>query len=107
MQKPAHRTIEPRAYDPLIHEGFIRQTDLVKAIQESLEGWVDLEGLLIEKYRIPKASLGKTLSTFFVCFYIPYDEFILTDTQLLNNQSHDYLRNHHSLPLKQLGDILY
>ena len=71
MQKSAHRTIEPRAYDPLIHEGFIRQTDLVKAIQESLQGLTDLEGLLIEKLRIPKAALGKTLSTFFDCPYIP------------------------------------
>src|SRR5437016_6204777 len=106
MQKPAHRTIEPRAYDPLIHEGFIRQTDLVKAIQESLEGWVDLEGLLIDKYRIPKAALGKTLSTFFDCPYIPYDERTLADPQLLNNLSHDYLRKHHWLPLKQQGDIL-
>jgi type II secretory ATPase GspE/PulE/Tfp pilus assembly ATPase PilB-like protein len=106
MQKPAHRTIEPRAYDPLIHEGFIRQADLVKAVQESLEGWVDLEGLLIEKYRIPKAALGKTLSTFFDCPYIPYDERTLADPQLLNNLSHDYLRKHHWLPLKKQGDIL-
>ena len=106
MQKSAHRTIEPRAYDPLIHEGFIRQADLVKAVQESLQGSTDLEGLLIEKYRVPKAALGKTLSTFFDCPYIPYDERTLADPQLLSNLSHDYLRRHHWLPLKQQGDIL-
>jgi hypothetical protein len=106
MQKSAHRTIEPRAYDALIQEGFIRQTDLVKAIQESLQGLTDLEGLLIEKYRIPKAALGKTLSAFFDCPYIPYDERTLADPQLLNNLSKDYLRRHHWLPLKQQGDIL-
>ncbi len=106
MQKAAHRTIEPRAYDPLIHEGFIRQPDLVKAVQESLQGSTDLEGLLIEKYRVPKAVLGKTLSTFFDCPYIPFDERTLADPQLLSNLSHDYLRRHHWLPLKQQGDIL-
>ena len=106
MQKLAHRTIEPRAYDPLIHEGFLRQADLVKAVQESQGGWTDLEGLLIEKYRVPKSVLGKTLSTFFNCSYIPYDERTLVDPQLLNNLSHDYLRKHHWLPLKQQGDIL-
>jgi type II secretory ATPase GspE/PulE/Tfp pilus assembly ATPase PilB-like protein len=106
MQKPTHRTIEPRAYDPLIHEGFIRQEDLVKAVQESLGGWTDLEGLLIEKYRVPKSALGKTLSTFFDCPYIPYDERTLADPQLLNNLSHDYLRKHHWVPLKQQGEIL-
>ena len=106
MQKLAHRTIEPRAYDPLIHEGFLRQADLVKAVQESQGGLTDLEGLLIEKYRVPKLVLGKTLSTFFNCSYIPYDERTLVDPQLLNNLSHDYLRKHHWLPLKQQGDIL-
>jgi len=106
MQKSAHRTIEPRAYDPLIHEGYIRQGDLVKAVQESLQGSTDLEGLLIEKYQIPKAALGKTLSTFFDCPYIPFDKRTLADPQLLNNLSHDYLRRHHWLPLKRQGDTL-
>ena len=106
MQKLAHRAIEPRAYDLLIHEGFIRQPDLVKAVQESLQGSTDLEGLLIEKYRVPKAVLGKTLSAFFDCPYIPYDERTLVDPQLLSTLSHDYLRRHHWLPLKQQGDIL-
>jgi type II secretory ATPase GspE/PulE/Tfp pilus assembly ATPase PilB-like protein len=106
MQKSAHRTIEPRAYDPLIHEGFIRQADFVKAVQESLQGPTDLESLLIEKYRVPKMVLGKTLSHFFDCPYIPYGDRTLADPQLLNNLSHDYLRRHHWLPLKQQGDIL-
>lgn len=106
MQKAAHRAIEPRAFDALIQEGLIRQTDLVKAIQESLQGATDLESLLLEKYRIPKAALGKTLSAFFDCPYIAYDERTLVDPQLLNNLSKDYLRRHHWLPLKQQGDIL-
>ncbi len=106
MQKSAHKTIEPRAYDPLIHEGFIRQADFVKAVQESLQGPTDLEGLLIEKYRVPKAVLGKTLSQFFDCPYIAYGDRTLADPHLLNNLSHDYLRRHHWLPLKQQGEIL-
>ena len=106
MQKLAHKTIEPRAYDPLIHEGFIRQGDFVKAVQDSLLGSTDLEGLLIERYRVPKAVLGKTLSAFFDCPYIPYDDRTLADPQLLSTLSHDYLRKHHWLPLKQQGDIL-
>ena len=106
MQKAANNTIDPRAYDPLIHAGVIRQADLIKAVQESVHKSTNLEGLLIEKYRVPKAVLGKTLSTFFDCPYIPYDERTLIDPQLLKNISHDYLRRHHWLPLKQQGDIL-
>jgi type II secretory ATPase GspE/PulE/Tfp pilus assembly ATPase PilB-like protein len=106
MQKSAQKTIEPHAYYPLIHEGFLLQADFVKAVQESMRGSTDLESLLLERYRIPKAVLGKTLSTFFDCPYIPYDGRTLADPQLLNNLSHDYLRRHHWLPLKQQGDIL-
>ena len=82
------------------------QSDFVKAVKESVRGSTDLESLLLERYRIPKAVLGKTLSTFFDCPYIPYDGRTLADPQLLNNLSHDYLRRHHWLPLKQQGEIL-
>ena len=106
MQKTVQRTIDPRAFDLLIDEGFIRQADLVKAFQDSLQGKTDLEGVLIEKYHVPKAALGKTLSKFFDCPYIPYDERTLADPKLIKDLSHDYLWKHRWLPLKCDGDIL-
>ncbi len=106
MQKTVQRTIDPRAFDLLIDEGFIRQADLVKAIQDSLQGRTDLEGVLIEKYRVPKAALGKTLSKFFDCPYIPFDERTIPDPKLLKDLSHDYLWKHRWLPLKCDGDVL-
>jgi type II secretory ATPase GspE/PulE/Tfp pilus assembly ATPase PilB-like protein len=106
MLKTAQRTIDPRAFDLLIDEGIIRQADLVKAIQDSLQGRIDLEGVLIEKYHVPKAALGKTLSKFFDCPYIPYDERTIADPKLVKDLSHDYLRKHRWLPLKCDGEVL-
>jgi type II secretory ATPase GspE/PulE/Tfp pilus assembly ATPase PilB-like protein len=106
MLKTVQNTIDPRAFDLLIDEGFIRQADLVKAIQDSLQGRNDLEGVLIEKYRVPKAALGKTLSKFFDCPYIPYDERTVVDPNLVKDLSHDYLWKHRWLPLKCDGDVL-
>jgi type II secretory ATPase GspE/PulE/Tfp pilus assembly ATPase PilB-like protein len=106
MLKTAQRTIDPRAFDLLIDEGFIRQADLVKAIQDSLQGRTDLEGVLIEKYRVPKAALGKALSKFFDCPYISYDERTIADPKLVKDLSHDYLRKHRWLPLKCDGEVL-
>ncbi|NOT21609.1 MAG: type II/IV secretion system protein [Nitrospiraceae bacterium] len=106
MQKSSHRTIEACAYDGLIHESLISQADLATALQESLQGSTDLEALLIRKYRIPKAALGRILSAFFDCPYIPHDGRTLANPQLLKNLSKDYLRNHHWVPLKQQDDIL-
>lgn len=106
MQKVVSRTIDPRAFDLLIDESFIRQGDLVKAVQDSLQQGVDLEDLLIQKYRVPKAALGKALSKFFDCPYVPYDERTLVDSQLTKDLSHDYLWKHSWLPLRSHDGVL-
>lgn len=100
MHKVANKTIDPRAYDLLVDESFIRHADLVKAVQESLQLHVDLEDLLIQKYKVPKAALGKALSKFFDCPYISYDERTIVDPQLIKDLSHDYLWKNSWLPLK-------
>ena len=106
MQKTVSRTIDPRAFDLLIDESFLRQGDLIKAVQDSLQQGVDLEEVLIQKYRVPKAALGKALSRFFDCPYIPYDEKTLVDPQLTKDLSQDYLWKHSWLPLKMHGSVL-
>ena len=106
MQKTVSRTIDPRAFDLLIDESFIRQGDLIKAVQDSLQQGVDLEHVLLEKYRVPKAALGKALSKFFDCPYIPYDEKTIVDPQLTRDLSQDYLWKHSWLPLKTHGSFL-
>lgn len=106
MLKAISRTIDPRAFDLLIDESFIRQGDLVKAVQDSLQQGIDLEELLLQQYRVPKAALGKALSKFFECPYIPYDETTIIDPQLTKDLSQDYLWKHSWLPLKSHGSVL-
>jgi type II secretory ATPase GspE/PulE/Tfp pilus assembly ATPase PilB-like protein len=106
MQKTVSRTIDPRAFDVPIDESFIRQGDLVKAVQDSLQQGVDLEQVLLEKYRVPKVALGKALSRFFDCPYIPFDEKTIVDPQLTKDLSHDYLWKHSWLPWKAHGSVL-
>ena len=106
MQKTTRTSIEPRAFDPLIAEGFIRQSDLIKAFQEAIDGNISLESLLIDKYRIPKARLGRALSEFFDCPYVPFDDRLAVDHALMKDLSHDYLKNHHWIPLKQDDQVL-
>jgi type II secretory ATPase GspE/PulE/Tfp pilus assembly ATPase PilB-like protein len=106
MPKTVQKTIDPHAFDLLIDEGFIRQADLVKAIQDSMQARTELEGVLLEKYRVPKAALGKALSRFFDCPYIPFDERTVADPKLVKDLSHDYLWKHRWLPLKCDGEVL-
>ena len=106
MQKTSRVTIEPRALDPLIAEGFIRQADLIKAFQEAMEGDASLETLLLDKYRVPRTRLGKALGDYFECPYVPFDERVTIDQSLLEDLSRDYLRNHHWLPFRRHDQVL-
>ena len=59
MQKVLSRTIDPRAFDLLVDESFIRQGDLVKAVQDSLQQGIDLEDLeLHQTLLVLRASPG-------------------------------------------------
>ena len=106
MQKISRTYFEPRALDPLIAEGLIRQADLIKVFQEALDGDLSLETLLLDKYKIPTARLGNALSEFFDCPYVPYDDRIIVDPALLKDLSRDYLRNHHWIPFKRQDQVL-
>jgi type II secretory ATPase GspE/PulE/Tfp pilus assembly ATPase PilB-like protein len=71
-----------------------------------MQARTELEGVLIEKYRVPKAALGKALSRFFDCPYVPFDERTIADPKLVKDLSQDYLWKHRWLPLKCDGEVL-
>ena len=57
--------------------------------------------ILIEKYKVPKLEIGKSLAQFHKCPYIEYSERTLVDIELLRNLNVDYLKKNHWMPLKR------
>lgn len=98
--------MERSLLDCIAYRGLMSQADLDVAIEESLSREVDLETILLEKYRVPRAALGSALSEFYQCPYVPYDERTVIDPDLLKNLSFDYLRRNSWLPLKRQGTVL-
>ncbi|MBS0181832.1 MAG: type II/IV secretion system protein [Nitrospira sp.] len=92
--------------DCIAYRGLIKQADLDAAIEESLSREIDLETLLLDKYRVPKSALGSALSEFYQCPYVSYDERTVIDPDLLKNLSFDYLRRSAWVPLKRQGTVL-
>ncbi|HEY6084540.1 MAG TPA: GspE/PulE family protein, partial [Nitrospira sp.] len=78
----------------------------MNAFQSSLAGNGDLESLLIDKYRVPKAELGNGLSEFFGCPYRPFDERTVPDPALLKELSYDYLKKYHWIPFKRDDQVI-
>ena len=91
----------PTKFDLLVTNNRISQNELDNAIAESRKGMSDLEGILIEKYKVPKADIGKSLAQFHKCPYIEFSERTLVDIELLKNLNVDYLRKNHWMPLKR------
>jgi len=91
----------PTKFDLLVTNNRISQNELDNAIAESRKGTSDLESLLIEKYKVPKPDIGKSLAQFHKCPYIEYSERTIVDVELLKNLNVDYLRKNHWMPLKR------
>ncbi len=85
-----HRTATK--FDTLLANGRITQAELDGAIAEARKRRADVETVVMEKYRIPKAELGKSLSQFYRCPFIEYDDRIIIDRNLLKTLSVDYLK---------------
>jgi type II secretory ATPase GspE/PulE/Tfp pilus assembly ATPase PilB-like protein len=91
----------PTKFDLLVTTNRITQNELDQAIAESRKGVSDFESILIEKYKVPKLEIGKSLAQFHKCPYIEYSDRTLVDIELLKNLNVDYLKKNHWMPLKR------
>ena len=91
----------PTKFDRLVTNNRITQNELEQAIAESKKGVSDFESILIEKYKIPKLEIGKSLAQFHKCPYIEYSDRTIVDIELLKNLNVDYLKKNHWMPLKR------
>lgn len=105
-KQPRKMTMGRSLLDCIAYRGLIKQADLDAVIEESLSREIDLETLLLDKYRVPKSALGAALSEFYQCPYVAYDERTVIDPELLKNLSLDYLRRSAWIPLKRQGIVL-
>ncbi|MCX5722866.1 MAG: GspE/PulE family protein [Nitrospirae bacterium] len=103
--KPS-RTIEQNVLDSLVYRGIISQDDVLAALDDAKDGSLDLETLLLDRYRVPKEALGAALSDFYQCPYLPYDERTVIDADLLKTLNLDYLKNNLWLPIARRGSLI-
>ncbi|HXX73817.1 MAG TPA: GspE/PulE family protein [Nitrospiraceae bacterium] len=92
----------PTKFDLLVTNNRITQNELDHAVAEARKSISsDLETILIEKYKVPKVDIGKSLAQFHKCPYIEYSDRTIVDVELLKNLNVDYLKKNHWMPLKR------
>ena len=100
------RTIEQNVLDTLVYRGIISQADVLAAVDDSKDGTLDFETVLLDRYRVPKDALGSALSDFYQCPYLPYDERTVIDADLLKTLNLDYLKKNLWLPIARRGSLI-
>ncbi|MBM4125586.1 MAG: GspE/PulE family protein, partial [Nitrospira sp.] len=99
LRKLAKKT--PTKFDALVANNRLTQAELEQAIADARKGPVDIETLLIDKYKVPKTEIGKTLSQFYKCPHVEYDDRILVEPDLLKTLNTDYLKKNFWTPLRR------
>ncbi len=94
----------PTKYDYLVEQLTLTQKDLDNAIAEARRKGTDVEVVLQETYRVSKTLIGESMSRYYGCPFLAYDEKIVVDRSLLRNLNVEFLKANHWLPLRRVGD---
>ncbi len=106
MLTRSRKTVDRRLIDCIAFRGLISQADLDAAAEEALLSDIELETILLERYRLPKTELGAVLSEYYQCPFVPYHERTIIDPELLRDLSYDYLRKNAWVPLRREGMVV-
>jgi type II secretory ATPase GspE/PulE/Tfp pilus assembly ATPase PilB-like protein len=93
-------------FDYLVAANRLTQNELDAAIAESRKGLTDIESILLEKYKVPKAELGKSLSQFYQCPHVEFDDRTVIDPELMRNLNVDFLKKNCWIPLKRNKNVI-
>ncbi len=91
-------------FDYLLGQTRITQDELNSALAESRRRQVDVESILIEQYKVPKAELGISLSQFYRCPFVEFDDKIIPPPDLMKDQKLEYLKRNFWLPIRRDDD---
>ncbi|MFB3121012.1 MAG: GspE/PulE family protein [Candidatus Binatia bacterium] len=95
---------KPTKFDYLVSSGFLTQNELETAIVEARETRRDVESLLMEKYKIAKKDIGRSLSLFYKCPFVEHADRITIPKELVENINLGYLKANFWIPLRRDED---
>jgi type II secretory ATPase GspE/PulE/Tfp pilus assembly ATPase PilB-like protein len=96
----------PSKFDYLLEQQILSRQDLSSAMSEARRKRCEVETVLLETYRVPKADLGQALSRFYGCPFLPFDDRLVIDRSLLKDLNFEFLKANFWLPLRRDGDII-
>src|SRR5499427_361437 len=93
----------PGKFDYLIEQQLLTRHDVSSALAEARRKRCDVETVLLDTYRLPKADLGQALAHFYGCPFLPFDDRLVVDRSLLKDLNFEFLKANFWLPLRRDG----
>src|SRR3989449_2158931 len=88
-------------FDYLLAQHRISPQELSSAVAEARRRQTDVGSILIEQYKVSKCEMGVSLSQFYECPFVEFDQRILPPPDLVKGMQLEYLPRHFSLPLRR------
>ena len=85
-------------FDYLLEHQLLTPQELHTAIAEARRTGSDVETVLLDTYRVPKAELGRALSRFYDCPFVAYDDRTVIDDVLLKDLNFEFLKANYCVP---------
>jgi type II secretory ATPase GspE/PulE/Tfp pilus assembly ATPase PilB-like protein len=88
-------------FDYLLGQQLITPEELNQAVAEARRRQTDVESILVEQYKVPKAELGTALSQFYRVPFVEFDDKIVPPPDLMRDLKLEYLKKALWVPLRR------
>ncbi|HEU4366786.1 MAG TPA: GspE/PulE family protein [Methylomirabilota bacterium] len=88
-------------FDYLIAQGLLSQDEVNQAIGVARQTNVDVESVVLEQFRVPKAELGVSLSQYYRVPFLEFDPKIVPPPDLMKDLKLEFLKRNVWLPVRR------
>jgi type II secretory ATPase GspE/PulE/Tfp pilus assembly ATPase PilB-like protein len=88
-------------FDYLIAQGLLSQDEVNQAIGVARQKNIDVETVVAEQFRVPKAELGVSLSQFYRVPFVEFDDRIIPPPDLMKDLKLEFLKRNLWLPIRR------
>jgi type II secretory ATPase GspE/PulE/Tfp pilus assembly ATPase PilB-like protein/GAF domain-containing protein len=88
-------------FDYLVSQGMVSQDEINQAIAQARQKNLDVETVLVEQFRVPKAELGTSLSQFYRAPFVEFDARIIPPPDLMKDLKLEFLKRNLWLPIRR------
>jgi type II secretory ATPase GspE/PulE/Tfp pilus assembly ATPase PilB-like protein len=90
----------PTKFDYFLENHILTQKELDKAISQARKQKTNIENVLMQDYKIPKAEIGKSLSNFYKVPFVDYNQNAPIPGELLSGLKVPFMKSNHFVPLR-------